>query len=215
MEDVKQIDSVLFIKNFLSKDDCDYLINEYETSDQEKLQEHCLHAFMGIVVESTFKRISLQPETKAFNIAHQSTKTMAKKWISKLRKEKWMNSFALEEYLSYSHMYRLMCYEEGGWIHPHVDWNPFVVGSCTFNLNNDYEGGEFSFFNGKYTYKLDIGDALIFPASPFWVHEIKTVTKGKRYSVNCFLTSMPLDNMTQITNQKIDVSPNSQFYYLK
>ena len=217
MSDIKQIDSIMLIKNFLSKEDCDYLINEYNIyEDKEKVREKCAHAFTGVDVESTFKRVSLKPETKAFNIAHNSTSSMIKKWIAKLREDNWMHSHALEQNTNYSHMYRLMCYEEGGWIHPHTDWSPFVVASCTFNLNNDYEGGEFSFFNDRYIYKLDVGDALIFPASPFWVHEVKTITKGKRYSVNSFISVLPWDSMNKICNQEfiktLNPPPSSRFY---
>jgi hypothetical protein len=35
-------------------------------------------------------------------------------------------------------------------IHPHSDHDPGnIYGSISFNLNEDYEGGEFKFFNGK------------------------------------------------------------------
>ena len=39
--------------------------------------------------------------------------------------------------------------------------------------------------------KLKQGDALIFPADHYWVHEVKPINKGVRYSVNCFLQSIP------------------------
>jgi predicted 2-oxoglutarate/Fe(II)-dependent dioxygenase YbiX len=80
-----------------------------------------------------------------------------------------------------------MKYETGAKIHPHTDHIPNIYGSISFNLNNDYEGGEFKFFNGNYTVSLNKGDALIFPADYFWVHEVTPVTKGERYSINSFL----------------------------
>ena len=36
-----------------------------------------------------------------------------------------------------------------------------------------------------YIYKT--GDAMIFPAEPIWIHGTEPITKGIRYSVNCFL----------------------------
>ena len=86
-----------------------------------------------------------------------------------------------------------MKYETGARIHPHSDHDPGIYGSISFNLNDNYEGGEFKFFNGNYTIPLSKGDALIFPADYFWVHEVTTVTKGIRYSTNGFLTSYPSD----------------------
>ena len=48
-------------------------------------------------------------------------------------------------------------------------------------LNDDYEGGELSFFGDK---KIDIkkGDLLIFPSNFLYPHEVTPVTKGVRYS---------------------------------
>lgn len=47
---------------------------------------------------------------------------------------------------------------------------------------------------------MEKGDALIFPANSFFVHEVTEVTKGSRYSVNSFLTSIPLNNIDEIKN---------------
>ena len=32
---------------------------------------------------------------------------------------------------------------------------------------------------------------MIWPADFFWVHEVKEITSGTRYSVNCFLRDSP------------------------
>jgi predicted 2-oxoglutarate/Fe(II)-dependent dioxygenase YbiX len=40
--------------------------------------------------------------------------------------------------------------------------------------------------------KFKTGDAMIFPAEPIWIHGTEPITKGVRYSVNCFLQSMKL-----------------------
>jgi predicted 2-oxoglutarate/Fe(II)-dependent dioxygenase YbiX len=62
-----------------------------------------------------------------------------------------------------------------------------IRASCTLNLNENYEGGDFRFFNGKLKEKFKTGDAMIFPAEPIWIHGTEPITKGARYSVNCFL----------------------------
>ena len=104
-----------------------------------------------------------------------------------------------------------MKYETGAKIHPHTDHIPNIYGSITFNLNNDYEGGEFKFFNGNYTVSLNKGDALIFPADYFWVHEIPPVTKGVRYSLNSFLIRHPYDILLQ-NNYIGDLLSNDYLY---
>ena len=89
------------------------------------------------------------------------------------------------------HMYRIMRYDKGAWIHPHTDHDPGVYGSCTINLNDDYTGGDFSFWHGQHKVKLEKGDAMIWPADYYWVHEVEAITNGTRYSVNCFLCNSP------------------------
>jgi hypothetical protein len=42
---------------------------------------------------------------------------------------------------------------------------------------------------------LEKGDAVIFPANPFFIHEVTEVTEGRRYSVNSFLTSLPHEDV--------------------
>ena len=84
-----------------------------------------------------------------------------------------------------------MKYETGQWIHPHTDHDPHVYGSCTINLNNDYEGGVFAFWGGKHKVELKRGDCMIWPADFLWVHEVEEITRGTRYSVNCFLRNKP------------------------
>lgn len=84
---------------------------------------------------------------------------------------------------------RILKYEEGQSIKDHSDVEGAIRASCTLNLNEDYEGGEFRFFNGQEKLSLKTGDALLFPAEPVWIHGTEPITKGVRYSINCFLHS--------------------------
>mgnify|MGYP003314519992 CR=1 FL=1 len=82
--------------------------------------------------------------------------------------------------LLYPHLYRLMKYEVGQWIHPHTDHDAHVYGSCTINLNEEYEGSEFTCRDT--TIKLKTGDILMFPSNFMYPHEVTECTKGTRYS---------------------------------
>jgi len=89
--------------------------------------------------------------------------------------------------ISNSYNIRILKYEKGQSIKDHVDVAGTIRASCTLNLNEDYEGGEFRFFNGQEKITFKTGDALIFPAEPIWIHGTEPITKGVRYSINCFL----------------------------
>jgi predicted 2-oxoglutarate/Fe(II)-dependent dioxygenase YbiX len=81
--------------------------------------------------------------------------------------------------------YELLKYPEGCFYTEHTDSfkaRPRAV-SCSFILNNDFEGGEFAFFDRELTYKLEKGDALMFPSNFMYPHEVMPVTKGTRYSI--------------------------------
>jgi len=133
--------------------------------------------------------VDLQPDTLPGQIVQDFTGKMIDNWCNVLYSRQIYH--IMRPLLNFPHRHRILCYEEGTSIHQHIDWDHFIHGSCTFNLNDDYEGGIFSFFDGQLQYKLGLGDALIFPATPYWAHEVTPITKGTRYSTNTFITSMP------------------------
>lgn len=81
--------------------------------------------------------------------------------------------------------YELLRYEEGCFYVQHTDSykeNPRAV-SCSFALNDDYDGGEFAFFDRELVYRLKKGSCIMFPANFMYPHEIMPVTRGVRYSI--------------------------------
>jgi predicted 2-oxoglutarate/Fe(II)-dependent dioxygenase YbiX len=81
--------------------------------------------------------------------------------------------------------YELLRYKEGQFYTTHIDSfkdRPRAV-SCSFILNDDYEGGEFAFFDRELVYKLKKGSCIMFPSNFMYPHEIMPVTSGTRYSI--------------------------------
>jgi predicted 2-oxoglutarate/Fe(II)-dependent dioxygenase YbiX len=64
----------------------------------------------------------------------------------------------------------------------HVDLHPRVL-SCSFILNDNYDGGNFSFFNGEYVIEKKLGSAVIFPSNFCFPHAVTPVTNGDRHAV--------------------------------
>lgn len=81
--------------------------------------------------------------------------------------------------------YDLLRYKEGGFFKTHIDEGPKYnrTVSCSLILNDDYEGGEFAFFDRQIKFTPKKGDALMFPSNYIYPHEIMPVTKGTRYSI--------------------------------
>ena len=180
----------LKIPNFLTHEECDRLINEFKQRQEESTLESSKNYKSNKFENSSCKVLSLKPYTHNFNFIKEKTKVAISSYIDYLNQPKYFFTDSLRNALNYSHSYRIMEYKKGTSIHPHSDHDPYTYGSVTFNLNNNYEGGEFKFFNGKYKVPLGKGDVLIFP-STFWIHEVSLVTKGTRYSVNSFIRKIP------------------------
>jgi predicted 2-oxoglutarate/Fe(II)-dependent dioxygenase YbiX len=81
--------------------------------------------------------------------------------------------------------YDLLKYEVGQFYTTHTDSfkDRLRAVSCSFILNNDYEGGEFAFFNRELVYRLKKGSCIMFPSNFMYPHEIMPVTSGTRYSI--------------------------------
>ena len=69
--------------------------------------------------------------------------------------------------------YELLRYKEGQFYVTHTDSfkdRPRAV-SCSFALNDDYEGGEFAFFDRELVYRLKKGSCIMFPSNFMYPHE--------------------------------------------
>lgn len=88
-------------------------------------------------------------------------------------------------YVDHNSGYELFRYSIGHFCKDHIDsfkLKPRVV-SCSFSLNDNYEGGEWSFFNGEKIFKAPKGSAVLFPSTFLYPHGILPVTNGSRYSI--------------------------------
>jgi 2OG-Fe(II) oxygenase superfamily len=81
--------------------------------------------------------------------------------------------------------YELLEYKEGQFYKEHVDSFSQQQRSlsCSIALNEDFEGGEFAFFNRQIQIRSPKGSAIIFPSNFMFPHEIMPVKRGTRYSI--------------------------------
>jgi predicted 2-oxoglutarate/Fe(II)-dependent dioxygenase YbiX len=81
--------------------------------------------------------------------------------------------------------YHLLHYPEGYYFKEHADDARGMgrVLTCTLNLSDDHEGGRFKFLKGALDLHLRAGEAVLFPASFMFPHEVTKITRGERYSI--------------------------------
>ena len=191
------------IPDAIPEDICKRYIDYFEEHKQKSYYESSTEANILEDQESTFLAYEIQPKTKHFDFVRQITQKAVRSYTDYLDS---YGSFhkGFRRVLRYSHKYRILKYEKNAKIHPHVDHMPFTYASIVINLNEGYTGGEFSFFNQKYDVNLKRGEILLFPADFFWVHEVKPIIEGNRYSINSFLGSLPYNIKTDTADRAFE-----------
>ena len=153
---------------------------KFKTGKEEKDNYECLNLS---TIQNPNKDILY-----ALNEAKKYISIMIANYVLYIKTKKISPTFN-DRLISYSSNIRILKYEAGQSIKDHSDIAGTIRASCTLNLNEDYEGGEFRFFDGQIKEVFKTGDAMLFPAEPIWIHGTELVTKGTRYSINCFLNS--------------------------
>jgi len=151
---------------------------KFKTGKIEKDNFECLNL---CVVENPDKEIEY-----ALNEAKKYIGIMIANYVLYIKTKKICPDFN-DRLIKSSDNIRILKYNVGSYISDHSDVGGPIRASCTLNLNEDYEGGDFRFFDGLIKESFKTGDAMLFPAEPVWVHGTEPVTKGVRYCINCFL----------------------------
>ena len=190
--DFKIKDLKFHIDGLVPKNICNSFINFFEKHKDKTLKESSYKYNEKKNVQDNFTCLNLTELsavdnnfTDPLNIAKKYLFIMIKNYTIYLQNN--VSSNFDDKLISNSSNIRILKYDVGQHIKDHSDVDGTIRASCTLNLNEDYEGGEFRFFNGRIKESFKTGDAMIFPAEPIWIHGTEPITKGARYSINCFL----------------------------
>ena len=170
-------DYILVLKNIIPNTLCENIVKEYKNCNQwtkastrkgsDDMHRNC--EFLSMTVQNSNYRKEL--DIQVYNVTVKCLEEYNKKH----------NWCAADEDTGYD----LLRYKKGGYYKQHIDSfikQPRLL-SCSLVLNDDYEGGEFYFFDRELKYKLDKGDAIMFPSNFMYPHEVMPVTQGTRYSI--------------------------------
>ena len=192
INNVKITDLKFHIDKLVPKDMCKYFIDFYENNSSLSFPENSYKYKTKKNEEDNFKCINLthyylndEKFKEPLELAKRYINIMITNYVLHIQKN--ICPTFNEKLISQSHNIRILKYEKGQFIKDHSDVDSNIRASCTLNLNEDYEGGEFRFFDGQIKHSFKTGDAMIFPAEPIWIHGTEPITKGTRYSINCFL----------------------------
>jgi hypothetical protein len=190
--EAKISDLKFHIDGLVPKDVCKYLIDFYENNIDYAFPESSYKYKTKKVEGDNFKCLNLSQlclhdtkYEKPLKLASQYISIMITNYVLYIQKN--ICPTFDQNLISKSNNIRILKYAEGQSIKDHCDVDTTIRASCTLNLNEGYEGGEFRFFDGKIKHSFKTGDAMIFPAEPIWIHGTEPIKKGVRYSINCFL----------------------------
>ena len=98
--------------------------------------------------------------------------------------QKYMSEFPHLR-LTHDEGYNILRYNPGGKYDVHTDHGSDHNRAITiiFNLNDDYTGGDLSFFDMKHTIQMKTGTVVVFPSSFVFDHTICPILSGTRYSM--------------------------------
>lgn len=89
----------------------------------------------------------------------------------------------------------LLKYQAGGKYEKHIDhfFGSTRTLSFILNLNEEYEGGDFVFYDEKNNeaikkIKCNTGTVIFFPSNFLYPHSVQPITKGTRYSIVGWIT---------------------------
>ena len=146
-------------------------INDYEVNEYRKCE--VVYLSQDETLERNLKTRKKIDE-RLFNIITNHLKKYLKKYDS-------LGYVQIKEDTGYM----LLRYKTGDYVKKHVDTSSdqHRTLSCSLILNDDYEGGEISFFDGDIKPYLKKGDLLIFPSSFTYPHQVLPIVSGTRYSI--------------------------------
>lgn len=175
---------VLVLEDVLSSDFCDQLMAEFANSEEWKFarvggQGEINRDIRHVDVIELSQRSILQKNAKVRGAIEQTLFGAAFKTV-----RQYQRFFPFCRIVE-GQAFELLRYNQGGFYRTHTDSFKKVPRSlsCSFALNDDFSGGEWSFFCGDYIVRPPKGSAVLFPSNFMFPHEIFEVTQGTRYSV--------------------------------
>jgi len=181
-------DYIVVVRGIITREKCQEVINLYSDSPEWRWAE----TTSGInldhrkvrqvrISDHAVKQRSPQHGTMDNEIFEVMVKAKALyfKTLSERRGVKHLPQISSDE------GYVLLHYKEGYYFKEHCDHGSGMTRSltCTLNISDDHDGGLFRFLRGEFDVRLNAGDAVLFPSSFLFPHEVTEITRGERHAI--------------------------------
>ena len=172
-KDTKLDQAIIIFPNVVSSITCDEIVNTYRDTELWE-DSHFYSKEQGIRTCNEIRIPVSESDTDIFNVVTEC--------LSEYNKV-FMTTATTDE------GYTLLRYREDQCITDHMDDTTGLgrVLSCSILLNDDFTGGEFSFWGGEKIISPKKGSVVMFPSNFMYPHKILPVKDGTRYSVITWL----------------------------
>ena len=179
---------ILFLDKFIPEDLCDRILKEY-VNDVDWSSAQTGSGVSENIRNCSVINMSDRGTIEANLDVRQDIDEEIYECIAKVLQEYELRFPHLELEIKEDSGYELLRYKEGQFYTEHTDHfkeQPRTL-SVSINLNDDYDGGEFAFFNREIIAKNPKGSVIVFPSNFMYPHEVMPVTKGTRYTIITWL----------------------------
>ena len=172
-KDTKLDQAIIIFPNVASFIICDEIVKTYKDAELWK-ESHFYSKKQGIRTCNEIRIPASALDTSIFNVVTECLAEYNKVFMTTATTDEG---------------YTLLRYKEGQCIGDHMDDTTGLgrVLSCSILLNDDFTGGEFSFWGGEKIISLTKGSVVMFPSNFMYPHKILPVENGTRYSIITWL----------------------------
>jgi len=180
-------DFIQVFDNVLSPENCNLILNEYQNSSEwldtktgddeiSKNVRNCME--ISISQDFTINQ-NLDVRKNLDNLVFESVRNIISNY----------NDIVPTFRIDIDTGYQLLRYKEDEFYTQHTDSFKEQQRSlsCSIQLNEDYDGGEFALFDREMMIRTKSGSAIVFPSNFMYPHEIMPVIKGTRYAIITWL----------------------------
>jgi predicted 2-oxoglutarate/Fe(II)-dependent dioxygenase YbiX len=167
--------------NFLSSDVCSQLVNFCERSEDKFgsfAEDFWSGRFINLdrIHNPDIEQILLDTRQQMRSFLSDHLPTERPIYSEMLQLVRWVQGYQLEPHADQEN--------PGGDVHPYP-WRDFAG---VLYLNDDYEGGSIHFPRQRLELRAEPGTLVTFPGTLDYLHGVREVTEGIRYTIACFFT---------------------------
>lgn len=181
-------ENIYRVKNFLSKDDINYFLNYFNSTNFNQNTQRCMHTPLSneYIFDETRQYLNRVVEKITYSFGYSFSD------LSGTSFRKWFPGEYQDPHSDCEAIFYVDEYDTARMTEINNFTSVFIECAALTYLNNDYTGGELYFPNYDIIIKPEPGELIFFPGTEHYVHGVRKITSGNRYVMQNFLSTPKL-----------------------